>query len=164
MRLGKTPVVVRERSRELTGAQWPFPDWPVKINRIERGNPRHNAALSRSSPLRFSGWASTSVSNRLMLLGLGCSHGPIILTPPEVRHRGRERIVGRIPGYQPPPQLVEELADDNGLGQDRRDALQVTTQDDREDLAEVGAWMAGNNAAYWEGEVQPHRGMAGPNP
>ena len=51
------------------------------------------------------------------LLGLGCSHGPIILTPPEVWARGRERIYARIPGYEPPAQLLEELGQDNGLSQ-----------------------------------------------
>ena len=43
------------------------------------------------------------------LLGLGCSHGSIILTPPEVWAKGRERIYARIPNYQPPAQLLEEL-------------------------------------------------------
>ena len=43
------------------------------------------------------------------ILGLGCSHGPIILTPPEVWAKGRERLFNRVPDYQPPPQLLEEL-------------------------------------------------------
>ena len=55
------------------------------------------------------------------IMGLGCSHGPIILTPPEVWHRGRERIYARIPDYQPPAQLLEELGQDNGLTQDKLD-------------------------------------------
>ena len=59
------------------------------------------------------------------LLGLGCSHGPIILTPPEVWHKGRERIFGRNPDYQAPPQLIEALGDDNGLTQDRLDQKKV---------------------------------------
>ena len=59
------------------------------------------------------------------LLGLGCSHGPIILTPPEVWHKGRERIFGRNPNFQAPPQLIEALADDNGLAQDRLDQKKV---------------------------------------
>jgi len=59
------------------------------------------------------------------LLGLGCSHGPVILTPPEVWHKGRERIFGRIPGYEPPAQLLAELGDDNGLTQDRLDQKKV---------------------------------------
>jgi hypothetical protein len=36
------------------------------------------------------------------ILGPGCSHGPIILTPPEVWARGRERVFARIANYQPP--------------------------------------------------------------
>jgi hypothetical protein len=59
------------------------------------------------------------------ILGLGCSHGPIILTPPEVWSKGRERIFSRIPSYMPPPQLVEALGEDNGLSQDRQDQQQV---------------------------------------
>ena len=59
------------------------------------------------------------------LLGLGCSHGPIILTPPEAWHRSRERIFGRNPNFQPPPALVNELGDDNGLTQDRIDQQKV---------------------------------------
>ena len=55
------------------------------------------------------------------ILGLGCSHGPIILTPPEVWSKGRERLFARVPNYEPPPQLLEELGDDNGLSQDRAD-------------------------------------------
>ena len=34
------------------------------------------------------------------ILGIGCSHGPIILTPPEVWAKGRERVFARIPDYQ----------------------------------------------------------------
>ena len=59
------------------------------------------------------------------LLGLGCSHGPIILTPPEVWHKSRERIFGRILNFQAPPQLIEALGDDNGLTQDRLDQKKV---------------------------------------
>ncbi len=59
------------------------------------------------------------------LLGLGCSHGPIILTPPEVWHKGRSRIFGRIPNYEAPAALIEELGDDNGLTQDRADQKKV---------------------------------------
>lgn len=59
------------------------------------------------------------------LRGLGCSHGPIILTPPEVWHQSRERVFGRIPGYEAPAQLLEELGDDNGLTQDRLDQQKV---------------------------------------
>ena len=59
------------------------------------------------------------------ILGLGCSHGPIILTPPEVWAKGRERVFARIPDYQPPAQLLEELGQDNGLSQDQRDHKRV---------------------------------------
>ena len=59
------------------------------------------------------------------IMGLGCSHGPIILTPPEVWHKGRERIYARIPDYQPPAQLREELGQDNGLAQDKLDQKKV---------------------------------------
>lgn len=48
------------------------------------------------------------------ILGLGCSHGPIILTPPEAWARGRERIFSRVTNYQPPPQLLEALGQDKG--------------------------------------------------
>ena len=59
------------------------------------------------------------------IFGLGCSHGPIILTPPEVWHKGRERIYSRIPGYETPAQLLEELGQDNGLTQDKLDHQKV---------------------------------------
>ena len=60
------------------------------------------------------------------LLGLGCSHGPIILTPPpEVWSKGRERVFARIPDYEAPAQLLEELGQDNGLSQDIRDQKKV---------------------------------------
>ena len=55
------------------------------------------------------------------LLGIGCSHGPIILTPPEVWAKGRERMFARVPGYEPPAQLLEELGEDNGVSQDISD-------------------------------------------
>ena len=59
------------------------------------------------------------------ILGLGCSHGPIILTPAEVWSKGRERVYARIPDYQKPAQLLEELGQDNGLAQDKRDQKRV---------------------------------------
>jgi Glyoxalase/Bleomycin resistance protein/Dioxygenase superfamily len=59
------------------------------------------------------------------ILGLGCSHGPIILTPPKVWARGRERVFARIPDYQPPVKLLEELGQDNGLSQDKHDQQRV---------------------------------------
>ena len=55
------------------------------------------------------------------LLGIGCSHGPIILTPPEVWPKGRERIYARVPNYEKPAVLLEELAQDNGAAQDQHD-------------------------------------------
>ena len=59
------------------------------------------------------------------LLGLGCSHGPIILTPPEVWATGRERVFARVPGYEAPAQLLKELGDDNGLSRDISDQRKV---------------------------------------
>ena len=59
------------------------------------------------------------------ILGLGCSHGPIILTPPEVWAKGRERVFGRIPNFQPSGELLEELGQDNGLTQDIYDQKKV---------------------------------------
>ncbi len=59
------------------------------------------------------------------ILGIGCSHGPIILTPPEMWAKARERVFARIPDYQPPAQLLEELGQDNGLSQDKRDQQRV---------------------------------------
>jgi len=59
------------------------------------------------------------------ILGLGCSHGPIILTPPEAWAKGRERIFSRVPNYQPPPQLLAELGEDNGRSRDRQDQQRV---------------------------------------
>lgn len=59
------------------------------------------------------------------ILGLGCSHGPIILTPPESWAKTRERMYARIPNYQPPGQLLEELGQDNGLSQDISDQKRV---------------------------------------
>ncbi len=59
------------------------------------------------------------------IFGLGCSHGPIILNPPEMWAKSRERIYSRIPNYQAPAQLLEELGNDNGLDQDRLDQKKV---------------------------------------
>ena len=59
------------------------------------------------------------------ILGLGVSHGPIILTPPEVWHQGRERIYNRVPNYEKPAQLLEELGQDNGLSQDQADHQRI---------------------------------------
>ncbi len=59
------------------------------------------------------------------ILGLGCSHGPIILNPAENWANSRERIYARVPNYEKPPQLIAELGDDNGLSQDRKDQQRV---------------------------------------
>jgi len=59
------------------------------------------------------------------ILGLGCSHGTIILTPPQAWAKGRERIFARVPNYQSPPQLLRELGEDNGLSQDIVDQQHV---------------------------------------
>lgn len=54
------------------------------------------------------------------ILGIGCSHAPMILNPSGEWGRVRERIFSRVPNYQPPPQLLGELGEDNGLSADRR--------------------------------------------
>jgi aromatic ring-opening dioxygenase catalytic subunit (LigB family) len=53
------------------------------------------------------------------ILGLGCTHAPMILNPAEQWPQVRKNIFGRIPNYQPPPKLLEELGDDEGATQDR---------------------------------------------
>ena len=53
------------------------------------------------------------------ILGLGCTHAPMILNPPEQWTKIRERLSSGVPGYERPPQLVEELGDDDGLSLDR---------------------------------------------
>ena len=53
------------------------------------------------------------------VLGIGCTHAPMILNPPEEWADNRKRIFSRIPDFQPPAQLLEELGDDDGLSQDR---------------------------------------------
>ena len=59
------------------------------------------------------------------IFGLGVSHGPIILTPPEIWAQGRERIYNRVPNYEKPAQLLEELGTDNGLSLDIADQKAV---------------------------------------
>ena len=54
------------------------------------------------------------------ILGLGCTHAPMILYPPEHWVNVRKRLSSGIPDYQPPPSLIEELADDNGIRHDRK--------------------------------------------
>ena len=52
------------------------------------------------------------------VLGLGCSHAPMILNPPEEWANMRKAIYSRIPEYEAPPEMVEQLGDDNGLSHD----------------------------------------------
>lgn len=59
------------------------------------------------------------------ILGIGCSHAPMILNPPEEWGRMRERIYARIPNYQPPPELLADRGDDNGLSADRRNQARI---------------------------------------
>ena len=59
------------------------------------------------------------------ILGIGCSHAPMILNPPEEWGQMRERIFSRVPGYQPPPELIAELGDDHGLSADRRNQARI---------------------------------------
>lgn len=54
------------------------------------------------------------------ILGIGCSHAPMILNPPEEWGRVRQSIYSRIPNYQPPPELLADRGEDNGLSADRR--------------------------------------------
>jgi hypothetical protein len=49
----------------------------------------------------------------------------MILNPPEEWGRMRERIYARIPNYQPPPELLADRGDDNGLSADRRNQARI---------------------------------------
>jgi hypothetical protein len=49
----------------------------------------------------------------------------MILNPPEEWGRMRERIFSRVPGYQPPPELIADLGDDHGLSADRRNQARI---------------------------------------
>lgn len=40
------------------------------------------------------------------ILGLGCTHAPMILNPPEEWANMRQGIYSRIPGYQRPESMV----------------------------------------------------------
>ena len=53
------------------------------------------------------------------VLGLGCSHAPMILNPAEQWPEIRRRIYGGVPNYEAPPKMVEELGDDNGASRDK---------------------------------------------
>ena len=59
------------------------------------------------------------------ILGIGCSHAPMILNPPEEWGNMRKSIYSPIPGYQAPPSMIEELADDNGLVHDRQNQQKI---------------------------------------
>ena len=53
------------------------------------------------------------------VLGLGCSHAPMILNPADQWPEIRRRIYGGVPNYEPPPKMVEELGVDNGASRDQ---------------------------------------------
>lgn len=59
------------------------------------------------------------------LLGLGCTHAPMILQKPEQWVNVRKRLSERIEGYKPPPELIEELGDDNGLSHDLKNHKRI---------------------------------------
>ena len=60
------------------------------------------------------------------ILGLGCSHAPMILNPPEEWVNMRKGIYSRIAGYQAPPAMVQELGDDEGLSHDKKNQKRIT--------------------------------------
>ena len=53
--------------------------------------------------------------NMAEILGIGCTHAPMILNPPEQWTNIRKGIASRLPEYRPPAKLLEELGDDDGL-------------------------------------------------
>lgn len=53
------------------------------------------------------------------ILGIGCSHAPMILNPPEEWTRMRERIMSRVPNYEPPPELMVDRGGDDWLSAHR---------------------------------------------
>ena len=59
------------------------------------------------------------------ILGIGCTHAPMILFPPEHWVNVRKRLSERIPNYEKPPQLVEELGDDNGASHDKKNHKRI---------------------------------------
>ncbi|MFQ5861223.1 MAG: hypothetical protein ACE5IG_06715 [Dehalococcoidia bacterium] len=60
------------------------------------------------------------------ILGIGCSHAPMILNPPEEWGRLREWLYATYnPNYQAPPQVLTELGEDNGLSADRRNHQRI---------------------------------------
>lgn len=61
------------------------------------------------------------------ILGIGCTHAPMILNPPEEWPNVRKGIASRIPNYKPPPELIEELGDDNGLTRDVQNQKRIAS-------------------------------------
>ena len=61
------------------------------------------------------------------ILGIGCTHAPMILNPPEQWTNIRKRLSSSVPNYRPPPKLLEELGDDDGLTQDRINQGRITS-------------------------------------
>lgn len=59
------------------------------------------------------------------ILGIGCSHAPMILNPPEEWAAMRKSIYGRVAGYEAPEEMVRELADDNGLAHDKKNQKKI---------------------------------------
>jgi aromatic ring-opening dioxygenase catalytic subunit (LigB family) len=59
------------------------------------------------------------------ILGIGCSHAPMILNPAEEWGRTRARIYARVPDYQPPSELLADLGGDNGLTADRQNQERI---------------------------------------
>ena len=59
------------------------------------------------------------------LPGIGCSHAPMILNPPEEWGNMRKSIYSRVPNYQAPPSMVEELGEDDGLSHDRKNQQRI---------------------------------------
>lgn len=53
------------------------------------------------------------------ILGLGCTHAPMILFPPEHWKNVRKGLAATIPNYVAPEELITDLGDDNGLTQDK---------------------------------------------
>ena len=59
------------------------------------------------------------------LLGIGCTHAPMILNPAEQWVNVRKNISSRLDNYQPAPELIAELGDDNGLSHDIKNQQRV---------------------------------------
>ncbi len=59
------------------------------------------------------------------ILGLGCSHAPMILNPPEEWRNMRKRIYGGIPEYEAPAEMIEQMGDDEGLSHDIKNQQRI---------------------------------------